>query len=345
MLEHLATSVLVLNPDGRIVELNAAAENLVSVSRQRGIGKVLSQLLPSEGNELGELIRLAETSGLSYAQDLNLPGTPDHPNERVVDCRVTPLQLGGEPRILVEMADVTRRHRLHRDNALLQQHGASRKMVRQLAHEIKNPLGGIRGSAQLLARRLDGPGLTDYTDVIIAEADRLVQLVDSLLGPGTRSDKQAHDIHGVLEHVARLLEAGAGRREPVRRDYDVSLPKLRIDRDQLIQAVLNLATNAAAAAGPDGAIVFRTRAVTNYTIGDTFHRVIASIEVEDDGPGIPPDIVDSIFFPLVTGTEGGTGLGLSLAQELVHRHDGLIEFETRPGRTVFQLRLPLPEHG
>lgn len=216
-------------------------------------------------------------------------------------------------------------------------------MIRQLAHEIKNPLGGIRGAAQLLERQLDDDELREYTDVVISETDRLVSLVDTLLGPGGPPNKAPVNVHELLEYVVRIIKAENKPTLKIKRDYDPGLPLIDLDRDHIVQAFLNLVRNAATALEGQGVITLRSRAVLNYTIGDTRHRVIASIEIEDDGPGIPDDLQDSIFYPLVTSRPDGTGLGLPAAQELLSRHGGLIEFESRPGRTVFLVRIPLDQ--
>ena len=216
-------------------------------------------------------------------------------------------------------------------------------MIRQLAHEIKNPLGGIRGAAQLLERQLDDGELQEYTDVVIKETDRLAALVDTLLGPGGPPNKQPVNVHELLEYVVRLIAIEDQRQISIKRDYDPGLPDINLDRDQMVQAFLNVVQNAIAALDGQGTVVLRSRAVTNFTIGDTRHRVIASIEIEDDGPGIPDDLQDSIFYPLVTSRNEGTGLGLPAAQELISRHGGLIEFDSRPGRTVFFMRIPLQQ--
>ena len=241
------------------------------------------------------------------------------------------------------MTDVTRRSKISRENALLIQHGAGRQMIRQLAHEIKNPLGGIRGAAQLLEKQLNDAELTEYTDVVISETDRLAGLVDTLLGPGGPPNKQPHNVHELLEYVIRIIAAEEQKKITFLRDYDPGLPLMDLDRDQMVQAFLNLVRNAATALEGQGTITVRSRAVTNFTIGNTRHRVIASIDIEDDGPGIPPELQDSVFYPLVTSRPDGTGLGLPAAQELLSRHGGLIEFESRPGRTVFQIRIPLQQ--
>jgi two-component system nitrogen regulation sensor histidine kinase GlnL len=216
-------------------------------------------------------------------------------------------------------------------------------MIRQLAHEIKNPLGGIRGAAQLLERQLEEAELREYTDVIISETDRLAALVDTLLGPGGPSNKQPVNVHELIEYVIRIIDAEDQRSLSIRREYDPGLPSIDLDWDQLVQAILNLVQNALAALDGQGTLTLRTRTVNNFTIGETRHRVIASIEIEDDGPGIPKDMQDSIFYPLVTSRPEGTGLGLPAAQELLSRHSGLIEFESRPGRTVFFVLIPLDQ--
>jgi two-component system, NtrC family, nitrogen regulation sensor histidine kinase GlnL len=257
---------------------------------------------------------------------------------------VSPLEIP-DAALLVEMTDVTRRSKISRENALLIQHGAGRQMIRQLAHEIKNPLGGIRGAAQLLARQLREGGLTEYTDVIISETDRLAALVNTLLGPGGPPNKQPLNVHELLEYVVRIIEAEGQKKVAFRRDYDPGLPLISLDRDQMVQAFLNLVRNAVTALDGQGTVTLRSRAVTNFTIGDTRHRVIASIEIEDDGPGIPKDMQDSVFYPLVTGRPDGTGLGLPAAQELLSRHGGLIEFDSRPGRTTFYVRIPLRQEA
>jgi len=292
--------------------------------------------------EMRDILSRVMQSGDHYANEIRLGPTEVHAEERIVDCRVSPLETE-DTVLLVEMTDVTRRSKISRENALLIQHGAGRQMIRQLAHEIKNPLGGIRGAAQLLEKQLDDEALSEYTDVIINETDRLASLVDTLLGPGGPSNKQPVNVHELLEYVVRIIVAEGQEQISFQRDYDPGLPMIDLDRDQMVQAFLNLVRNAVAALDGQGTITLRSRAVTNFTIGDTRHRVIASIEIEDDGPGIPIDMQDSVFYPLVTSRPEGTGLGLPGAQELLSRHNGLIEFESRPGRTVFLVRIPLEQ--
>lgn len=290
--------------------------------------------------EMREILGRVATTGDQYANELRLAPTEVHNEQRIVDCRVSPVAIDNAT-LLVEINDVTRRTQISRENALLIQHGAGRQMIRQLAHEIKNPLGGIRGAAQLLERQFEDDEQREYTDVIISETDRLAGLVDTLLGPGGPPNKKPVNIHELVEYVLRIIEAEQPTRLDIRRDYDPGLPEIPLDRDQMVQAFLNLVRNAAAALNGQGKITLRSRAVTNFTIGDIRHRVIASIEIEDDGPGIPYDLQDSVFYPLVTSRPEGTGLGLPAAQELISRHGGLIEFDSRPGRTIFYVRIPL----
>lgn len=341
ILDALSAGIILLDAHLLIVALNPAAENILGISQQRAAGQSLLRLVDDEP-ELRDILTRVVNSGDHYANEIRLSPTEVNSDDRIVDCRVSPIEID-DARLLVEITDVTRRSQISRENSLLIQHGAGRQMIRQLAHEIKNPLGGIRGAAQLLERQLGDPELKEYTDVVISETDRLAALVDTLLGPGGPPNKQAVNVHEVLEYVVRLIEAEEQRQIKVRRDYDPGLPEIDLDKDQMVQALLNLVRNAIAALDGQGALTLRTRAVTNYTIGNRRHRVVASIEIEDDGPGIPPDLQDSIFYPLVTTRSEGTGLGLPAAQELISRHGGLIEFESRPGRTVFLVRIPLQQ--
>ena len=323
--------------------MNPAAENILGISQRRARSRPLLPLIDDDDELRDVLLRVLET-GVTYANEMHLSPSEVHPDERIVDCRVSALNSANkEHRLLIELTDVTRRSRINRENALIIQHGAGRQMVRQLAHEIKNPLGGLRGAAQLLDRQLDSDELHEYTSVIISETDRLVHLVDTLLGPGGPPNKQELNIHELLEYVVRIIEPDTDGGLTIHRDYDPGLPLLNLDRDQIVQAVLNVVRNAATALEGHGHLTLRTRAIMNFTIGDTRHRVVASVEIEDDGPGIPHDLQDSVFYPLVTSRPDGTGLGLPAAQELLSRHGGLIEFESRPGRTVFFLRIPLEQ--
>lgn len=341
IVDNLNAGAIVLDRNLLITCINPAGEDLLGISRHRARGRPLLELFDDD-RQLENVVGRVLATGLTFADELKLAPTEVHPEHRILDCRVSRMQ-GDATRdcLLVEMIDVTRRSRISRENALIMQHGAGRQMIRQLAHEIKNPLGGLRGAAQLLSKQLDSDELREYTSVIISEADRLAALVDTLLGPGGPPNREPLSVHELLEYVLKLVESEAGTRIALKRDYDAGLPLIALDRGQMVQAFLNLVQNAVQALGGQGSVTVRTRATTNFTIGEVRHRAIASIEIEDDGPGIPAELQDSIFYPLVTGRPDGTGLGLSVAQDLLSRHGGLIEFESRPGKTVFFVRIPL----
>jgi two-component system nitrogen regulation sensor histidine kinase GlnL len=278
---------------------------------------------------------------------ITLPGK----RELTVDCTITPLasteQLSG---LLVELQQLDRQLRISREGHQLAQQETMRLLVRGLAHEIKNPLGGLRGAAQLLERELSDPELKEYTNIIIGEADRLRNLVNRLLGPNALPQKEFINIHQVLEHVRQLVNVEKHGEITFISDYDPSIPEIYGDRDQLIQVILNIVSNAVQAMGTQGEIILRTRTQRQFTIGQTCHKLVCRVEIIDNGPGIPEDMMESIFYPMVTGRAEGTGLGLSIAQSLINQHGGLIQCESRPGRTRFTLLLPLdtaeapPEH-
>jgi two-component system nitrogen regulation sensor histidine kinase GlnL len=260
----------------------------------------------------------------------------------IVDATVTPvgnLRLGGS--LVLELVDARLRQQLTRESELVSRVDSNRQMARQLAHEIRNPLGGLRGAAQLLERELDSAQLREYTAVIISEADRLRTLVDTMLGPTRPPQKELLNIHELCEHVHRLLCAEAPVGVKVDRDYDPSVPEAPFARSEVIQALLNIARNALQAVGEAGRVVLRTRVLTNVAINVTRHRLVCCLQVEDDGPGVPEALRKTLFLPLVTGKSDGTGLGLAVAQDMASRHRGIIEFDSAPGRTVFSLLLPL----
>ena len=318
--------------------MNAAAEGLLGVSLRQSIGRSIGEVVVPP-DELVALCRRALDDGLTYGSRELEVRVGDR--EVIMDCRVSPLD-GPDSRLLLELFDTQRERQVRREAELLAQQRVSRRIIRQLAHEVKNPLGGLRGAAQLLERQLPAAELRAYTDVIIAEADRLAALVDGILKAGGQPKRETFNLHEITEHVGRLIETEKPDGVVLVRDYDPSLPLTIADRDQIIQAFLNLAKNAMQALGESGQLVFRTRALSNYAVSGQQHRLVLSLEVEDDGPGVPEDLKETIFYPLVSGRDTGTGLGLTIAQDLVSRNGGLIEFSSRPGATIFQLRLPVP---
>ena len=346
LLDALSTGIILLDAQLCPIYANVAAQDLLAFSLNQTRGRPFGDCL-YDAQPLISILRRALQTGEGFAdRELALTLRANSRESRVFDVTVTPLE--GEvtgTHLLLELADATQRQRISRENEVRARLDSSRMMLRQLAHEIKNPLGGLRGAAQLLDRELPPGGLREYTSVIINEADRLTALVDSMTGPNRPLHKVLLNVHEVCEHVYHLMRGEAPATVSVERDYDPSLPSALIDRHQLIQALLNIGRNALQAVGERGHVVLRTRAVSHCSIGGQRHRLVASLQVEDDGPGVPAELGASIFYPLVTGRASGTGLGLAVAQELVTRHDGLIEFESEPGRTVFKVLLPLAEES
>jgi two-component system, NtrC family, nitrogen regulation sensor histidine kinase GlnL len=344
LLDALSTGIVMLDAQLCAIYANVAAQDLLAFSLKKARGRPFSDFLDDSDGFAGVLRRALDTGEGIADRELTVHPFGSPRDLRTLDVTITPLegQITGT-HLLLELADTTQRQRITRENDLLARLDSSRLMIRQLAHEIKNPLGGLRGAAQLLERELLEAGLREYTQVIIGEADRLAALVDSMAGPTRAPQKSLINVHEICEHVYHLLRAEARSAVTVERDYDPSLPSSMLDRHQLIQALLNVARNALQALGDAGRIVLRTRASSNVSIGTARHRLVASVQVEDNGPGVPEELRSSIFYPLVTGRASGTGLGLAVAQELVTRNGGLIEFESQPGRTIFTLLLPLGE--
>jgi two-component system, NtrC family, nitrogen regulation sensor histidine kinase GlnL len=339
-LDLLATAAVALDDGLRVIYLNPAAETLFALNRRSVSGQPFDELF-SDGQRFGEKLAqaLADTRGF-VDQDLILTRAAHEPLH--LNCVVTPVEVGTAA-LLIEFRHIEQQLRIERETQRLTQHEANRELIRNLVHEIKNPLGGIRGSAQLLERELDRPDLREYTQVIIKEADRLQVLMDRLLTPHRRPHIGPVNIHEVCERVRTLILAEFPEGIRIKRDYDTSLPDLRGDREQLIQAVLNVARNAAQAMNGHGEIELRTRVARQVTLAKTRHKLALELQVVDNGPGIPAAIHDRIFYPLVSGREGGTGLGLTLAQTFVQHHHGVIEVESQPGRTCFRIMLPLDE--
>jgi two-component system, NtrC family, nitrogen regulation sensor histidine kinase GlnL len=333
-LDLLATAVVILDDELVVRYANPAAENLLTAGARSLIGQPFLGLF-AERNELERSLEEARVIHWDYsARNVTYVRTGREPVP--LSCTVTRIDAFGLG-LLAELRPIEHELRLAREERLESEQSANRELIRNLAHEIKNPLGGLRGSAQLLERELDRAELREYTQVIIKEADRLQNLMDRMLTPHRAPRVEELSLHEVLERVRSLERAEFG--VEIERDYDPSLPELMGDREQLIQAVLNIARNAAQAGART--ITFRTRALRNVTILKQRHKLALELQVIDDGSGVPEEIQDRIFNPLVSGREGGTGLGLSLAQTFVHYHQGVIEFESRPGRTTFRILLPL----
>ena len=341
VLDNLGTGVLVFDDDLQFRYLNQVAESLLAISSRHAVGHFPDEQITCDGLTLANLIAGAVREGQSTTKRGVTLVTADRVSI-TVDCMINPVTDGqGDGYTIVELQQVDRQMRIRREKQLISQQAATRDLVRGLAHEIKNPLGGLRGAAQLLQAELPEPELEEYTQIIIQEADRLQELVNRMLGPNRRPDYRALNIHHVLERVRSLVLAEIGNDSvTIKQDYDVSIPDLIGDVDQLIQAVLNIVKNAVRVMDGQGQIVLRTRVARNFTIGNDRHRLVAQIEIGDSGPGIPSEISETLFLPMVTSGDG-QGLGLSIAQSLITQHKGLVECRSRPGDTVFTILLPL----
>ena len=338
-LEYLATAVILLDEESRITYINPAAENLFDVSGKNLLGHPLQQVF-THTEQLASAMQQAIQNNASYIEhDLTL-GTHAH-GKLQLRCAATPLQFS-KHYLLLEFHAIDRPLKLAREEQMLDQTQANRLLLRNLAHEIKNPLGGIRGAAQLLEQELEKPTLREYTQVIVQEADRLRSLMEKLLAPQNASHYSALNIHEVLERVRSVVLAEMPEGLKIKRDYDISLPALVGDKEQLIQVMLNIVRNAAQAMQGNGTIILRTRVAHQATLIKRRHRLAVRVEIIDNGPGIPPELQDKIFYPLVSGRADGHGLGLTIAQDFVSQHHGIIEFDSEPGRTRFTVLLPIP---
>ncbi|PKM12462.1 MAG: nitrogen regulation protein NR(II) [Gammaproteobacteria bacterium HGW-Gammaproteobacteria-3] len=345
ILEHLNEAILVFDRQLKLVYINTAGEILFADSARHLLGSYARDLFKPLDSEfqlnlkscldrdepLVDREMTLEIMGQSIT--VNFSATPLLKNDRVSE-------------IIVELQQLDRHLRISREEQLMAQQTIARIMVRGLAHEIKNPLGGLRGAAQLLALELDDPNLKEYTRIIIAESDRLQGLMDKMLGPNKRPQKSLLNIHEVLERIRQLLVAETSGKVLIYQDYDPSIPELYADKNQLIQAFLNIARNAIQASEEGNApITFKTRVCRQMTIGRKRNKLAVKIDIIDKGPGIDKDMLSQIFYPMVTGRADGTGLGLSIAQFLINQHDGLIECESQPGHTVFSIYFPLEQYN
>jgi two-component system, NtrC family, nitrogen regulation sensor histidine kinase GlnL len=340
ILDHLNTATLLFDSDLNLSYVNTAGEILLADSARHLLGINAVELFkysdPALLSNLQQCLSMAEPlvdrelmfERTSQTFAINLSATP-----LIVDYRVN--------EILVEMQRVDNHLRISKEEQQLSQQNTARLLVRGLAHEIKNPLGGLRGAAQLLNLELADPDLKEYTQIIIAESDRLQGLMDKLLGPNKPPDFKTINVHEVLERVRQLVEAESSGSLSIICDYDPSIPDIRADRDLLIQAVLNIVKNAVQAIDGKGRITLKTRIQRNQIIGRQHHKLTVKVDIIDDGLGIDPDILERIFYPMITGRADGTGLGLSIAQSLINQHNGLIECHSEPGNTVFSIILPI----
>ncbi len=343
VVEHQFTAVVVLDSQFRVEHINSSAELLLVRSEKQLVGQPFDSLF-TQPDDVRPVLASAIDEGASVSvRAANWALL--HRDNLTLDFIVSPFMEGDDLRLILEMVPADRAVRISRDEGRIDQSETSRHLVRGLAHEIKNPLGGIRGAAQLLAAELPNEDLQEYTKVIIEEADRLRNLVDRLLGSHQLPEFRPLNIHQVLERVYSLIKAEEGERIELIRDYDPSIPELSGDESQLIQVFLNIARNALQAltesGQQDAQITLRTRTVRQFTIRQNRHRIVVRVDVTDNGPGIAKDLLEKIFYPMISGRASGTGLGLSLVQQFVELHNGTVECESDPGRTQFSVYFPL----
>lgn len=340
ILNHQVTATLVMNESLKVKYANPSAEQLFSQSAKRIVDQPLSNLIQHASMDLALLSQPLQSGQSITDSDVTfvVDGKP-----LMLEVTVSPISWKRELMLLVEMRKIGQQRRLSQELNQHAQQQAAKLLVRGLAHEIKNPLGGLRGAAQLLERMLPDQSLTEYTQIIIEQADRLRSLVDRLLGPQKPGKKQHENLHLILEKVRQLVELEIGQQVVIERDYDPSLPEFLMDADQIEQALLNIVSNAGQILQQqdNGKITIRTRTVHQANIHGQRCKLAARVEIIDNGPGIPADLQDTLFYPMVSGREGGTGLGLSISQNLIDQHQGKIDVESWPGRTVFTIYLPI----
>ncbi len=337
--DALATSVVMLDEDLKIRYMNVAAEVLFGNSRGRLLGKSYKRLLEQEILDAA-LSKALETHENQSLRELHLKTAQGEMviADLVVSTYITEGEMQG---LILELYRIDQQLRISQEELLLSQLRTTQTLVKGMAHEIKNPLGGLRGAAQLLETELPSPELREYTSIIISEADRLQVLVDRMMGSQSPPIQENVNIHEVLERVRKLVSVDLSPGVNIEFDYDPSIPEIRADKDKLIQIVLNIVVNALKAVGDEGRVIFRTRVLRRFMLNHKTHKLVLKLQIIDNGGGIPPAIQDKVFFPMVSGSAEGTGLGLSIAQSLANTHDGLIEFQSTPGDTCFTLLLPI----
>ncbi len=341
VLENISSAVLLFDRNLKLLFMNSAAEILYASSIRQMLNQSAEVLVCATDRVTPERLEDSVISGQPFTErELTLPLWDGH--RVTVDYTVTPLTDDTQG-LLVEIQQIDRQLRINREEHLITQLKAAQDLVRGLAHEFKNPLGGLRGAAQLLERELDDPDLKEYTQIIIDEADRLKNLVNQMLGPNKVPTQSECNIHTLLERVRNLVQVEAGSELVITRDYDPSIPEVMVDADGVIQALLNILRNAARAVADQeyGQIALSSRILRQFTIGSAHHRLVVHIGIEDNGPGIPESIREKLFYPMVSASEGGVGLGLSIAQSIINRHGGLIEYKSEPGKTLFSVLLPV----
>jgi two-component system nitrogen regulation sensor histidine kinase GlnL len=346
ILENLSTGVFLLDQNNYIKYLNPAAAMLLQAGHKRILSSRLNDLFLSLEHTLFNEFSAVAEHGHTYTQR-DCEFTLHNGHHVLADCSVASHMIDDQMFLIIEMQTKDRLKRISREEQLHENQETAQIQVRGFAHEVKNPLGGIRGAAQLLDAELTNPDHHEYTQVIMEESDRLRSLVDRMLGSNKALKRSETNIHEILERVYALINAEASGRVRIIRDYDPSIPEFLGDKSQLIQAFLNIAKNALQALsqqmseGLEATIILRTRTLRQFTVGQTRHRLVLKVDVIDNGPGIPKASIQNIFYPMISGRADGTGLGLSITQSIFTKHEGLVECESKPGETDFIVYLPL----
>jgi len=350
LVDNLTTAIMLVDSQLNIYYLNTACEAMFDVSLLRASGTPVLNILQAPTDEFNTEESLYNTLHTGQPYTRREATIIVNFKDIHVDYTVSLLNAGkpNHPLLLIELNQRDRMLKISREENYIQQHQVARQLIRGVAHEIKNPLGGIRGATQLLARSLEDPKYKEFTDIIISEVDRLRNLADSMLGSRQLPSYEMVNVHEPLERVRSLIVNQTKKKIKITRDYDLSLPEVLADRDQLIQVMLNICVNAVQAMTENKdffiehqpELILRTRIQRLYTISGVIHRSVVRIDIEDNGPGVPDDIIEAVFYPLVTSRAKGTGLGLSIAQNIMHQHNGMIECQSVPGKTVFSLFLP-----
>ncbi|MDA9557913.1 nitrogen regulation protein NR(II) [Vibrio sp.] len=339
VLNHIQTAIITLDDNFAISYANQAAQQLLQQSLCRLKGSTFLSLVSYSTFDFKECFQRLTPGDVINDYDATLVINGTHTELDVAINFYAP-----EPEYyLIELHVITHKNKISQTASQHLQQQAAQHLVRGLAHEIKNPLGGLRGAAQLLERQLPQDELKEFTQMIIEQADRLRSLVDNLLGPQKPIVLKEQNIHLVIEKARQVIEYDHRHIIPIQRDYDPSLPELCIDSDLIQQVLLNILTNAMNALDNQNKarVTIRTRSEMQVNIHGVHHRTAARIDIIDNGPGIPNDIQDTLFYPMVTRQSGGSGLGLSIAQTIIEQHKGKIDVDSWPGSTTFSIFLPL----
>ena len=352
LLENLSTAIILLDKQLCLSHINAAAESLLGLSGNRHLGEPIEKILIAADSTIVTLRETLDSGRPHTRREAILTTTSGGKIAKTtVDYTITPIEDIAGNALIVEVQPIDRLLRISREETLFSAQESTHALLKGMAHEIKNPLGGLRGAAQLLEHELDNDELKEYTQIIIDEADRLRNLVDRMLGPAKPQNLSSINIHEVLERVRQLTEADAGNRISIIRDYDPSIPNFTADPERLIQAALNITCNAVQALeskpddGHKATITISSRVIRQFTIGGHNHKLVCRVDIRDNGPGIPYDIQDKVFIPMVSGHASNSGLGLSISQSIVNQHHGLIAFTSDVGDTCFSIYLPLEVSG